>query len=122
MENVRIAVYAGEGRLTGRASARHAGRSYKIGWRTGKENDVAKKTKKWTAVEDDQVRAIWVCADCGEEAVIPPFFYEASGEPMCEFCDLQMTYDHCTCWPRVASTVSDWPLRLIEILTLSPGR
>ena len=55
---------------------------------------MARKPKKWIAVEDDEVRHVWVCSECGEEAVVPPQSYQEVGEPMCQFCDIEMTYDH----------------------------
>jgi hypothetical protein len=52
--------------------------------------------KKWTKVEDDNVRAVWGCFedDCDHgnpKTLVDPTFYQDNGEPVCA-CDADMCY------------------------------
>lgn len=39
-------------------------------------------------INDDNIIHKWRCPECGEEAYIPPTFYEEAGTPLCECTDM----------------------------------
>ena len=48
--------------------------------------------KMWKQVQEANVRNIWKCPECDDQAAISPDFYELSGTPMCHECDCNLEY------------------------------
>ena len=56
-----------------------------------------KKTEvsKWEVIEDNKVKHVWNCPECGKFTEVDPMFYQESGTPVCpDPCDTDMLYVH----------------------------
>lgn len=46
----------------------------------------------WTIIDDNKVRNVWICDDCGEETYCTPDTYADIGTPICVDCDIDLSY------------------------------
>jgi len=47
---------------------------------------------EWGVISDKQVRHTWECPRCQREVTVSPAYYAGSGTPVCDVCDLDMSY------------------------------
>lgn len=48
----------------------------------------------WLLLDDEKLRHVWRCDECGERTVVKPYWYQDNGTPMCTDCDEDMLYDY----------------------------
>jgi hypothetical protein len=51
----------------------------------------------WKVLSDSRVRHEWECPRCNRWVKVSPAFYAGSGTPVCDICDVDMSYVRTEC-------------------------
>jgi transcription elongation factor Elf1 len=52
---------------------------------------------RWNVVSDSSVRHTWECPRCNRDVTVSPAYYAGSGTPVCNVCDVDMSYIKTEC-------------------------